>query len=132
MFCSVPAHYECNRAEARIATANQQHQQDQQDKQQSRKDYYASDSGRVIFGSSAIEEIHEDDEGDGFRVRYETVGGVNQAMVIDDDDGIYENDAITVSRKVVEAHTLYKQKKDKIRPANQPHTGGLKPGEDED
>jgi len=140
-FCSVPAHHERNRAEASsVTTTNQQHQQDQQDKQQSRKDYYASDGGRVIFGSSAIEEIHEDDEGNGFRVRYETVGEVNHATVIDqdDNDGIYENDAITISRKVVEARalykarTLYKRKKDKIRPANQPHMGGLKPGVDED
>jgi len=131
MFCSVPAHHECNRAEARIATANQQYQQNQQDKQQSRKDYYASDGGKVIF-DSAVEEFHEDDEDDGFRVRYETVGGVNQAMVIDDDDRIYENNAITISRKVVEARTLYKRKKDKIQPANQPYTGGLKPVGDED
>ena len=131
-FCSLPVHHERNRAEARIATANQQHQQNQQDKQQSRKDYYTSDSGKVIFGSNAVEEFHEDDERDRFRVRYETVGGVNQATVIDDDDGIYGNDAITISRKVVEARTLYKRKKDKIRPANQPHMGGLKPGGDED
>jgi len=32
----------------------------------------------------------------------------------------------------VEALTLNKWKKDKILPANQPHTGGLKPGGDED
>ena len=104
----------------------------QQDKQQLRKDYYVRDSGRVIFGSSTVEEIHEDDEGDGFSIRYKTVGGVNQAIVIDEDDRIYEIDAITLSRKVVEARTLYKRKTDKIRPANQPHTGGLKPEGDED
>jgi len=80
----------------------------------------------VICESSSVEEVHVDDEGDVFRVRYETISGVNRVTVIDD----YENDGI--NKKVIEARTLYKRKKDKILPANQPHTGGLKPGGDED
>jgi len=39
----------------------------------------------------------------------------------------YASDRDRTQRKFLEARTLYKCKKDKIRPANQQHTGGIKP-----
>jgi len=99
------------------------------------------------------EEVQVDDECDMFMVRYE----VNRVTVIDDpknrEKGLYatvghvnravrllnRNDgqsaavgSVEKQKKVMEALTLYKWKKDKILLANQPHMGGLKPGGDED
>ena len=96
------------------------------------------------------EEVQVDDEDDMFIVRYK----VNRVTVIEDPkscvkrlyatvehvnraDRTVRNDeqndgSIGKWKKVMEAITLYKWKKDKILPANQLHMRGLKPGGDED
>ena len=109
---------------------------------------YASD-GRIV-ALDTEDEVQVDEEGDMFIVRYE----VNRVTVIEDPksrveglyatvrhinraDGTVRNDGqndwnVGKWKKVMEALTLYKQKKDKILLANQPHMGGLKPEGDED
>jgi len=111
---------------------------------------YACDGRKGVILNTDNEEVQVDNKGDMFMVRYE----VNRVMVIEDPkshvEGLYatvghvnradrtvrndgQNDgSVGKWKKAMEALTLYKRKKDKILLANQPHTGGLKPGGDED
>jgi len=111
---------------------------------------YMCDGRKVVVLDTDNEEVQVDDEGDMFIGKYE----VNRVMVIEDPKSRIERLYVTVRhvnradrtvrndgqndgsvgkrKKVMEALTLYKQKKDKILLANQPHTGGLKPAGDED
>jgi len=101
----------------------------------------------VVVLETDNEEVQVDDEGDMFMVRCE----VNRVTVIEDPKSCVEGLYATVGyvnradrtvravgqsvgkrKKAMEALTLYKRKKNKILPANQPHTGGLKPEGDED
>jgi len=111
---------------------------------------YTCDRRKMVVLDTDNEEVPVDDEGDMFILRYEvhrvtviedpksrverlyvTVGHVNRA------DRTVRNDrqndwSVGKRKKVMEALTLYKRKKNKILLGNQPHTGGLKPGDDED
>ena len=53
----------------------------------------------------------------------------NEKVIGDDRDD--EEDEIVDSNFFLHADTLYKKKKDKVRPVNRPHSGGLKPEGDE-
>jgi len=138
-FCSVLTYHERNKAEAKFVTANPQ--------EHTRMPPYACDGRKVVVLDTDNEEVQVDDEGNMFMVRYE----VNRVTVIEDPKSRVEGLYVTVGhvnradrtvravgqsigkrKKAMEALTLYKRKKDKILPANQPHMGGLKPGGDED
>jgi len=108
---------------------------------------YVCDGRKVVVLDTDNEEVQVDDEGDIFIVRYD----ITRVTVIEDPKsrvgGLYAtvagrrtvgniNRAVGQSvgkrKKAMEALTLYKQKKDKILPANPPHTGGLNTEGDED
>jgi len=112
MFCSVPAHYERNRAGAKT------HLQQSDNWQQNwHRNYYASSGGKVMYEGYSVEEIHVDDEGDAFRVKYKMLGRMNRITVIDDDkqDGTYaigNNDEFS-NNKVMQGRALSKQQEEK-------------------
>ena len=108
--CSVPAHHERNRAEAKRQLHSSSNSQ-----QKRHRNYYASNSGEVISESYSVEEIHVDDEGDAFRKKYQKLGGLNRIMVIIDNEyyvtcGIGDNNRI--NNKVMEIRTLCKQQEE--------------------
>jgi len=141
-FCSVPTHHEWNRAEAKFVTTNPQ--------EHTRMPPYTCDGRKVVVSDTDNEKVQVDDESDMFMVRYEvnrvtviedpksrverlytTIGHVNKADRTVRNNG-QKDRSVGKRKKMMEALTLYKRKKDKILPANQSHTGGLKPGGDED
>jgi len=63
---------------------------------------------------------------------YATVRHVNRTVEHRNDGQSVAVGSVEKRKKVIEALTLYKRKKDKILPANQPHAGGLKPGGEKD
>jgi len=67
-FCSVPTYHERNRAEAKFVTANPQELHS--------KAPYASDGRKVVYGSSAVEEVHVDNKRDVFTLRSEAERGL--------------------------------------------------------
>ena len=91
-------------------TANPQVQKSDNLQQKRHRNYYASDGGEVICEGYSVEEIHVDDEGDTFRVKYEKLGEVNRITVIDDE---YNENNDGINNKVMEAHALCRQQEEK-------------------
>ena len=71
----------------------------------------------MICEGYSVEEIHVDDEGDAFRVKYEMLTGVNRIMVIDDDEYDRNNDGI--DNKVMEARALCREQEKWVTRARQ-------------
>jgi len=67
-FCSVPANYERNRAEAKVVTNDEE----------SHRDSYVS-NGRTIEVEDQV-----DDEGDDFFIKYDKTSRVNRVTILDD------------------------------------------------
>ena len=125
-FCSVSTYHERNRAETKFVTSNPQ---------ESCMALYACDRWKVILDTDN-EEVQVNNEGNMFMVKYK----VNRVTVIDNFKShvreLYttiryinrtdrQNElygSIRKRKKAMEALTLYKRKKNKILPANQPYT----------
>jgi len=127
-FCSVPAHHERNRSEARPTKVYGK--LEGKDKKEGRS-HHSRNGKEKGYASDAWEEVHVDDQGEVFTLKAIPEKGdvrmiEGRITHVGFELKSYASDRDRTQRKFLEARTLYKCKKDKIRPANQQHTGGIK------
>jgi len=132
-FCSVPAHNERNRSEARPTKVYGKLEGKDKKEGRSHRLRNAKEKG---YTSDAWEGVHVDDQREVFTLKaipekgdFRMIEG--RITHLGFETKSYASDRDRTQRKFLEARTLYKGKKHKICPANQQHTGGIKLEESE-
>jgi len=119
-FCSVPAHHERNRSEARPTKVYGK--LEGKDKNEGRSHRWRNGKEKG-YASNAGEKVHVDNQGEVFTLKAIPKKGdvriiEGRITRVEFQPKSYTSDRDRTQRKFLEARTLYKHKKHKIRPVN--------------